>query len=548
MKPSKCFLFQIKLSYLGQTVSEEGIEIDKEKVRAILEFPKPKNVTALKSFLGVCSYHRKFVKGFAKITSPLTDLLQGAKKKFRKNTVDSEFVKRWSEECDKSFQLLKDALVSVPILGYPDFDLPFIVEVDASLDGLGAVLMQKQEDKSVVIAYASRKLKVNERNMKNYSSQKLEFLALYWAVTKKFRDYLYGTEFTVLTDNNPLSYILCGKKSVSEMSWIAELADFDIKIQYRSGKTNVRADFLSRNPVDDYVGSDRVFEAKRVDVEDIREALYRVRKASEFPVELHENSEIVHSDASDNVFGSGLSGYSKEEISKFQLDDPDLKVVIEYIKKGVCPTRTELNGLSVGIRKFLVKSNYPRLKISHGVLYRNVSIDNERINQLVLPLSLQKFVLSELHDNMGHQGIERTEGLIRSRCYWISLHNDVVEWISKCERCLISKEGFPKIKSKMGHVLATRPFELIAVDFTILEKSGCFENVLVITDVFSKFTQAIPCKDQKAVTVAKCLVQHWFSYFSVPMGIHSDRGQCFEGEVIKELCRIYGINKSRTSP
>ena len=239
LKPSKCFLFQTKLSYLGHTISEKGIEIENEKVRAITDFPKPVNVTALKFFLGVCSYHRKFVRGFSKISAPLTEMLQGCKKKFKKDTVDPVFVAKWSDKCNESFENLKHALTTVPILGYADFESPFNVEIDASLDGLGAVLRQEQNGESVVIAYVSRKLKPNERNMKNYSSQKLEFTALYWAVTKKFRDYLYGAKFTVFTDNSPLSYILNGKKSVSEISWIAELANFDFSIKYKSGKSNV---------------------------------------------------------------------------------------------------------------------------------------------------------------------------------------------------------------------------------------------------------------------------------------------------------------------
>ena len=547
LKPSKCFLFQTKLSYLGHKVSQEGIEIDDEKVRAISEFPKPTNVTALKSFLGLCSYHRKFVKNFSCISAPLTELLQGSTRKFRKGTVDPKFVERWTESCENSFHNLKQALVTAPILMYPDFNLDFQLEIDASLKGLGAILMQKQDGKSVVIAYASRKLKVNERNMKNYSSQKLEFLALYWAVTKKFRDYLYCTEFTVFTDNNPLSYILSGKKSVSEMSWIAELADFDFSIHYKSGKTNVCADALSRYPVDDYEGSDRIFEAKRVDIEDIRKALYHVRNCSEFPLDLHECTEVSMSDI-DNVFGTSLVGYGTDDMVKFQLEDSDLKFVVEQVKKGVVPDSKVLNGKSQTVRKLLVKSNFERLYFIDNVLYRKGLKNDQEISQLVLPKSLHDLVLTELHDNMGHQGVERTEGLLRSRCYWTSLHKDVVSWVTKCERCLISKEGLPKIKSKMGHVLATKPFELIAVDFTVLEKACGYENILVITDVFSKFTQAIPCKDQKAVTVAKCLVNHWFSYFGVPCGIHSDRGQCFEGEIVKELCNLYGINKSRTTP
>lgn len=152
----------------------------------------------------------------------------------------------WTEECSQSFDTLKAKLTTAPVLAYADFSLPFILEVDASHDGLGAVLSQAQAGKVRLIAYASRGLRPTERNMVNYSSMKLEFLALKWAMTEKFREYLLGNKCVVYTDNNPLSHLSTAKLAATEQRWAAQLASFDFEIKYRSGKSNVNADALSR--------------------------------------------------------------------------------------------------------------------------------------------------------------------------------------------------------------------------------------------------------------------------------------------------------------
>ena len=137
-------------------------------------------------------------------------------------------------------------LISAPILGFADFKQPFILNVDASLNGLGAVLFQEQEGNRRIIAYASRSLNKAE---KNYPIHKLEFLALKWAVTEKFHDYLYGSRFQVWTDNNPLTYVLTtARLDATGHRWVAALAAYDFDISYHPGKTNVSADFLSRIP------------------------------------------------------------------------------------------------------------------------------------------------------------------------------------------------------------------------------------------------------------------------------------------------------------
>ena len=158
-----------------------------------------------------------------------------------------EFV--WSKECQEGFDKLKEALTTVPILAYPDYSKPFLLETDASLKGLGAVLSQKSDDNMVrVIAYASRSLRPGEKSMRDYSSAKIELLALKWSVCKKFKDYLLGSIFRVYTDNNPLVYVKTSKLGMAQIHWLSELALYDFNIVYRTGKSNLVADALSQRP------------------------------------------------------------------------------------------------------------------------------------------------------------------------------------------------------------------------------------------------------------------------------------------------------------
>ena len=192
LAPRKCALAQIEIDFLGFVVSDEGVKTDPKKVKEVLEWPTPKNVKELESFVGLASYYRRFVKDFAKVARPLNELRSGAW--------------CWGEGQRKAFQQLKQLLCSAPILAYANFSLPFELHIDASGTGLGVVLCQKQQEELKVIAYASRSLSRAERR---YPAHKREFLALKWAVTEKLKDYLWGApHFVVKTDNNPLTYVL----------------------------------------------------------------------------------------------------------------------------------------------------------------------------------------------------------------------------------------------------------------------------------------------------------------------------------------------------
>ena len=202
-------------------------------------------------FIGLASYYRRFIPNFVKWAGPLHALIIPASTMYKvrtgilKKSDLPEF--NWTEDCQEGFDNLKRALTSAPILAYPDYSKPFILETDASLKGLGAVLSQRSDDNTVhVIAYTSQSLRPGEKSMKDYSSAKIELLALKWSVCEKFKDYLLGSKFTVYTDNNPLVYVKSSKLGAAQIRWLSELALYDFDIIYRTGKSNLVADALSR--------------------------------------------------------------------------------------------------------------------------------------------------------------------------------------------------------------------------------------------------------------------------------------------------------------
>ena len=246
LSPNKCDFFKRKVKYVGHIVSEAGIEIDPDKTERVVNWPKPTSPEDVRRFLGFVGYYRRFIQDFSKISRPLTDLIPTPNKKSKKKSKNPrEWI--WGKDQDTAFETLKQHLVSAPILGYANSSLPYELHTDASGSALGAVLYQEQDGAKRVISYASRGLNKAERN---YPPHKREFLALKWAVCDKFKDYLYGQYFTVLTDNNPVTYVLTtAKLDATGHRWLAALAAFKFEIKYRPGKNNADADALSRLPI-----------------------------------------------------------------------------------------------------------------------------------------------------------------------------------------------------------------------------------------------------------------------------------------------------------
>ena len=233
IRGEKCQFFKPEIEYLGHIVSKEGVSTSPSKIAAVKEWPIPKNITEVRSFHGFCSYYRSFIKDFAKIAHPLTQLMH------------REVPFHWSNDCQKAFEELQNALVTSPILAYPRPEGQVILDTDASEKGLGAVLSQVQDGMERVLAYASRSLRKPE---KNYCVTRKELSALMFGI-KKFKAYLDGRPVRVRTDHSSLQWLTNFKEPEGQVArWLEQLAPYDLHIEHRPGRKHGNADGLSSRP------------------------------------------------------------------------------------------------------------------------------------------------------------------------------------------------------------------------------------------------------------------------------------------------------------
>ena len=233
-KMKKCEFGKTSVEYLGHEISEKGIEVEKEKVKAIMNWKEPTCVKDVQSFLGLANYYRKFIKNFSEIAAPLTRLLRK----------DQPFF--WANEQSEAFTKLKITLCNSPVLKLPDPTSSFIMMTDASNIGIGAVLSQKEGGRLRPVAFLSRKLKAAEQN---YAAHEKELLSIVYAL-QAWRIYLHNRKFDILTDHHPLVYLDTQPTlSRRQARWLEYMQEFKYNIRYIKGSKNVAADALSRNPI-----------------------------------------------------------------------------------------------------------------------------------------------------------------------------------------------------------------------------------------------------------------------------------------------------------
>lgn len=528
LNPKKCCLFKSRVTFLGYVVSQEGISTDPEKISAITRWPTPKNGKEVKSFLGLCSYYRRFVAGFAEIAKPLHSLTQGT----------APF--SWTNDCENSFITLKQRLVETTTLSYPELNKPFILDTDASQYGIGAVLSQEIEGTERPIAYFSRTLRGPEIN---YCVTRKELLAVVNGM-EHFHQYLYGTRFLVRSDHSALKWLLNFKTPEGQMArWIQKLQQYDFETEHRVGRQHLNADALSRRPCSDN-------DCHYCERKEIREHKNREEElqCSENPDELCQAGLVIRNLTS----LESVEDLSLEDIEKAQKSDPEIRLILTWMNER--PKKPSWQ--DVAPHSPMVKSlwgQWKSLKVVEERLYRCLEEGKDAAPrlQLVIPKSLRSGVMKQLHDNptAGHFGITKTLDRIRERFYWPHCRNDVEVWCKSCEKCASRKGPGRKQTGPLKTYNVGAPLERIAVD--VLGPLPCSlrgnKYILIVGDYFTKWVEAYPLKDQQAETVAEVLVKEFITRFGVPLLIHSDQGRNFESELFSQTCKLLGIHKTRTT-
>ena len=337
-------------------MSRRGVETDPAKIECIAEWPIPSNAKELKQFLGLASYYRRFVRGFSTIASPLHRLAEKNKEAWM-----------WTDECDQAFNSLKHHLTSAPILRLPLFSQDFILDVDASGNGLGVVLSQEVDGHEQVVAYASRSLTKAE---KRYCATRRELLALVWGV-RHFRPYLFGRTFIARTDHNSLKWLRNFRDPEGQVArWLEILAEYDFKVIHRPGPQHTNTDALSRLP------------CRQCDWRELEEGTAA------------EEAAQVSTISPSNSWSPSWSG---EEFQSSQNADLALHHIIIWLSTKSMPSRLP-RGSSTQLQSLWTQRQYLLLK--DGILYRHwEDVPGGGLNkklQLVLPQQLVTEVLTAL--------------------------------------------------------------------------------------------------------------------------------------------------------
>ena len=245
-----------------------------------------------------------------------------------------------------------------------------------------------------------------------------------------------------------------------------------------------------------------------------------------------------------NIF----SHVTPKEMAEFQQADNKISAVYPWVREGKTPPKSVLyKTRSKTLRKLF--HQFKRLTLKKEVLHRLYVSEDTEYHQLVLPQRFHSKILRSVHNDMGHQRLEKTMELLRERVYWPTMAADVSNWVSQCSHCQVAKGNYTTPRSKIGHLKSNNPMDLLCLDFTKIDPSRTGkENILIMTDAFSKFSVTVVTPNQRALTVAKVLVDKWFHVYGVPSCIHSDQGKSFDNDIIWSLCKMYGVEQSLTCP
>lgn len=471
----KCKFFRDSLNYLGFVVDKYGLRTNPDKIAAMVNFPQPKTTTEIKRFVGMCSWYRRFIPHFSAVLAPINNLLSG-RKKGQKIT--------WTKEADDSFNNIKQALVSAPVLASPDFSLPFFLHCDAANTGVGCVLTQIQGGLEKVIAFASRSLSKSERN---YSTTLKELVACVFGC-ERFRGYIEGVKFTIITDHAALKWLSKLKDPSGQLArWSVRLSQFSFDIVHRKGKLNVVPDALSRSPV----------EAAPENYEEIL-----------------------------------AIGNLDDCISL----DIDLSRIDRFYEK----MRTNI---------LTNPGNYPQWCVKNQYVYKlvrsKVPLDTNISEwKLLVPKPQRQEIVKSCHDIpvSAHLGFAKTYDRVGISYYWPKMRNDIFRYVRYCKTCGAQKAPNYKKFGFMGAEKQVRfPWQVIAVDLMgPLPRSGSgYQYLLVVSDWFTKYPVLYPLRQATSSSIVRFLENDIFLVYGVPQYIICDNGRQFVSKSIKKLVEDY---------
>ena len=396
-----------------------------------------------------------------------------------------------------------------------------------------------------------------------YHLKKQEFLALKWAITEQFHEYLspYGknwNKFVVHMDNNPLTYIFSSANlDAAGQRWVAHLASYNFSLEYQKGKDNTVADFLSRmneqlpdEEVQEYLNQIPHPGVKAVLDNTIMPMEERAEQGVRLTPVLQECSQEVAVEAKPARLATTNVIYWKQE----QKEDPVLYQVTKHLR-APCET------FKAALHKVLDKkatATYIKAKeqllIKNGLLYQKSwqGQADETVFQFVVPQRHRGTALDGCHREAAHQGQCCSAALMQERFWWPGMTRDLRNHIKKCGHCR-KYEAAPPVMP-MKPLACSGPGELLHVDFTSIEEmvplkeDPVIHNVLVLQNHFSKYVVAYVVKDQTACTAAETLRIGYFGLFGTPAYLISDQGKAFTGHIITHLCELYGVQKLRTLP
>ena len=527
MKRSKCDFFKSEIHYLGHLISPERIGPLPNKLDSTKHMPAPNSAKEIKQFLGLTGYYRKFVPRFADISRPLTTLTKK----------DAKF--KWTSACQKSFELLKEALCGEPVLKYADTSKPYSLYTDASKYGWAGILTQPHvttvDGKSTTtdhpVAFVSGLFRGSQLN---WAALTKEAFAIYMSI-KKLSFYLTDAQILLRSDHKPLETFLLKNTLNSKVNnWAMELEAFNIQFDYIKGSNNILADTLSRlisiDPDTPTTLEEPGYEFGYAIFEEFPKVTTKTYEVNEVIVGM--NTEIFKNDPElQNSLQCIENPIAPQKLQKLQQQDTN----IEILKRKLQNNRLDKEYYSLD---------------ENELLTRKVIDGGHKFRAIYLPSVLIFQVLRTAHDDLGHNGFPRTYAAIKRVFFWKGMKEDIRKHCKTYAMCQLHKLQNVKFERKIFKP-SLQPMDFICMDLIgeFHPPTSCGHcYALTAVCMLTGFTWCVPLKTKTAEEVAKAYMDHIYCSFGGSIKILTDNGTEFKNKLFKEVISKLGIEFSIHSP